>query len=125
VTTTFGDHPHAAIIQVPTGDANGSKYEIPCTFEGMEGKRLLLESPERLGISTVVSVEYNDALFLGDVMNCRGASDGVWLVEIKVSQILTGLQSLMALRSGLLGEGVSGTHPVAVPHGFVPAAGLN
>jgi hypothetical protein len=85
----------------------------------MEGKRLLLESPERLGISTVVSVEYNDALFLGDVMNCRGASDGVWLVEIKVQQILTGLQSLMALRAGLLGDGVP------APRGFVPAGGLN
>jgi hypothetical protein len=119
VTTTFGDHPHSAVIQVPTGDPNGSKHSIPCTFESIEGKRLLLESPERLGISTVVSVEYNDALFLGDVMNCRGASGGVWLVEIKVHQILTGLQSLMALRAGLLGDGVP------VPRGFVPAGGLN
>ncbi|HMF75777.1 MAG TPA: hypothetical protein VK604_08965 [Bryobacteraceae bacterium] len=104
MTTTFGDHPHSAVIQVPTGDANGSKYEIPCTFEGIHGKRLLLESPERLRISTPVSVEYNDALFLGEVISCRRESGDIWQMEVKVEQILTGLQSLMALRAGLLGE---------------------
>jgi hypothetical protein len=119
VTTSFGDHPHSAIIQVPTGEANGSKHQIPCTFEGMEGKRLRLESPERLTLSTVVSVEYNDAMFLGEVMNCRKDAADIWQIEVKVDQILTGLQSLMALRAGLLGEGI----PVS-PRGFVPVAGM-
>ena len=121
MTTSFGDHPHSAVIQVPTGEANGSKYQIPCTFEGMEGKRLRLESPERLSLSTVVSVEYNDAMFLGEVMNCRKDPANNWQLEIKVDQILTGLQSLMALRAGLLGEST----PVSVPRGFVPVAGSN
>jgi hypothetical protein len=117
VTTTFGDHPHSAVIQVPTGEANGSKYQIPCTFEGMLDKRLTLEAPERLGISTVVSVEYNDTMFLGEVMTCRrSTAPDIWQIEIKVEQVLTGLQSLMALRAGLLGESIT-------PR--VPAGGLN
>ena len=120
MTTSFGDHPHSAIIQVPTGEKNGSKYQISCVFEGMEGKRLKLESPERLTISTIVSVEYNDAMFLGEVLTCRKDSGDVFQIEIKVDQILTGLQSLMALRDGLLGEGT----PV-MPKGFVPAGGMN
>jgi len=86
----------------------------------MEGKRLRLESPERLSASTVVSVEYNDALFLGEVINCRKDSADIWQLEIKVDQILTGLQSLMALRAGLLGEGTT-----VAPRGFAPVGGLN
>jgi hypothetical protein len=120
VTTTFGDHPHSSVIQIPTGEANGSKKQIPCTFESMQDKRLILEAPERLGISTLLSVEYNDAMFLGEVVGCRrGATGDIWQIEIKVEQVLTGLQSLMALRAGLLGEGVK------QPHGFIPAAGRN
>ncbi|HEY3939286.1 MAG TPA: hypothetical protein VGL97_17780 [Bryobacteraceae bacterium] len=118
MTTTFGDHPHSAVLQVPTGEANGSKYQIACTFEGMQDKRLTLEAPERLGVSSVVSVEYNDTMFLGEVLACRRATTpDIWQIEIKVEQILTGLQSLMALRAGLLGE--------SVVHPRVPAGGLN
>jgi hypothetical protein len=103
VTTTFGDHPHSAIIQVPTGDANGSKHQIPCTFESIHGKRMVLESPERLDISTAISVEYNDAMFLGEVISCRRENEDTWQMVVNVEQILTGLQSLMALRAGLIG----------------------
>lgn len=64
----------------------------------------MLETPERLGISTAVSVEYNDSLFLGEVIGCRSGGEDIWRMDIKVEQILTGLQNLMALRAGLLGE---------------------
>jgi hypothetical protein len=104
VTTTFGDHPHSAIIQVSTGEADGSKHHIPCTFEGITGKRMVLECPERLNISTPISVEYNDAMFLGEVIGCRRGNEDTWQMVVNVEQILTGLESLMALRAGLLGE---------------------
>jgi hypothetical protein len=64
---------------------------------------MVLESPERLNISTPISVEYNDAMFLGEVIGCRREND-TWQMIVNVEQILTGLQSLMALRAGLLGE---------------------
>jgi hypothetical protein len=104
VNSTFEDHPHPATIQIPTGEPNGAKLQVASTFSAMEGKRLILEAPERISMSTPVSVEYNDAMFLGEVMLCKPIADGNYRVEIFVEQILTGLQSLMALRAGLLGD---------------------
>ena len=72
----------------------------------MQGKRLLLETEQTLPISQAVTVEYNDALFLGEVIFCANINQS-WKVEIKVEQVLSGLQSLIALRSRLLCENVS------------------
>jgi len=84
----------------------------------MDGKTLRLEAPERISMSAPVSVEYSDAMFLGEVIGCQRGSGGVWELNIKVSQILTGLQSLCALRAQLLGENV----PASV-RGFSPVTG--
>jgi len=119
VTTSFGDHPHSATLKIPSGEPNGAKHEIPCTFEGMDGKNLKLEAPERISISAPVSVEYSDAMFLGEVIGCQRGSGGVWELHIKVDQILTGLQSLCALRAQLLGDGT----PAVAPRGFSPVGG--
>jgi hypothetical protein len=67
-------------------------------------RRLVLETEERIAVSTALSVEYNDAMFLGEVVVCTPTGDNTWKIEIQIEQILTGLQSLMALRAGLLGE---------------------
>ena len=64
----------------------------------MHGKRLSLEAGEALPVSSVISVEYDDELFLGEVVSCVETEQG-WNLQIKVEQILTGLQSLMALRA--------------------------
>ncbi len=69
----------------------------------MQGRRLILESSAPLPTYTAVTVEYNDALFLGEIVICSKIND-LWKFEIKVEQILTGLQSLIALRSRLLCE---------------------
>jgi hypothetical protein len=71
----------------------------------MDGKRLSLDASESVPVSTVISVEYDDQLFLGEVVICAETQQG-WSLQIKVEQILTGLQSLMALRARLLSEGV-------------------
>jgi len=114
--STFDDHSHPATIQISTGKPNGEKLSVPSTFTAMEGKRLILESPEHIGMSSPVSVEYNDAMFLGEVMLCKATGDGSFRVEVFVEQILTGLQSLMALRAGLLGEATASAQTRA----FVP-----
>ncbi len=79
----------------------------------MEGKRLILEMRERLPAYKAVTVEYNDALFLGEVVVSAKINDA-WKVEIKVEQILTGLQSLVALRSRLLCENESVVRPLRI-----------
>ena len=97
---------------MPSAEANGAKRTIPCMFQGMHGKRLTLETSECLPSSRVVSVEYDDTLFLGEVVSCVG-TENTWSVEVKVEQVLNGLQSLLALRSRLLSEGVP--QPFGVP----------
>ena len=80
----------------------------------MEGKRLNLTSRDRLPALTALTVEYGDAMFLGEVVACTHNCDDTWHVEIKVEQILTGLQSLMNLRASLLGE--QAPAPVKMAH---------
>lgn len=82
----------------------------------MEARRLRLESAERIPISTALTVEYNDTLFLGEVFTCRATESGAFQAEIHVEQILTGLESLIGLRARLLGEGF----PQAVAGSCVP-----
>lgn len=105
MTNCFPDQPRAAVIQIPATEPNGSKRRVSCMFQGMHNKRLTLEAEESLRAGGVVSVEYDDTLFLGEVVSCVG-SGTTWSVEVKVEQILNGLQSLLALRSRLLSEGV-------------------
>jgi hypothetical protein len=107
VNTSFDEHPRSGTIQVPTG--SGSKRSVPCAIHGMQGKRLIVEAGEPLSISTALSIEHEDNLFLGEVVACGAESDGVYRIDIKIEQILTGLQSLMNLRAGLLGESVPQT----------------
>lgn len=106
------------MIQVPSPAGDGSKRSISCTFNGMNGKRLSVESTEAVPVSTALSVEYDDELFLGEVVTCAEAAPG-WKLDIKVEQILTGLQSLMALRARLLSEGVP------QPLGLMPVGARN
>lgn len=106
VSTSFDDHPQSATIQLPLPSGNGAKRSIACVFHGMQGKRLIVEAGEPISISTALSIEHEDNLFLGEVVACAPESDGVYKMDIKIEQILTGLQSLMNLRAGLLGERV-------------------
>lgn len=106
-----------AVIQLATSGPDGKKHTVPCSFQGSEGKRLVLQANESLPLSSAVSVEFNDALFLGEVVACSGGVNKSCDIEIEVEQILSGLQSLMALRSHLLGEGVPQQRRTLVPAG--------
>jgi len=110
----------AATLQLPSSTGDSNKRRIPCTFNGMTGKRLSISTAEALPASTAVSVEYDDRLFLGEVLTCSSATpaegeqalraqtaaDPSWIIELKIEQILSGLQSLLALRAHLLSESV-------------------
>jgi hypothetical protein len=105
MNTLDNDLPKTAVLQIPSGSADLSNRRLNCKFYGMEARRLRLESAERVPLSTAVTVEYNDALFLGEVFSCSVTASGTFQAEIHVEQILTGLESLMGLRARLLGEG--------------------
>ena len=117
--TSFSEHLESATIQV--ADPNtGDRYTVPCWFRSTEGKRLNLLTKERLLTSTAISVEHNDAMFLGEVVACTQGCNQEWHVEVKVEQVLTGLQSLMALRARLLGEGMPKQSPTMTPVAVCP-----
>lgn len=65
-----------------------------------------MELWERVPLFAVVSVECEDELFLGEVLSFAPTSEGSWRAEVKVERVLNGLQSLLNLRSKLVGEGV-------------------
>ena len=76
---------------------------MSCLFGGVERKRLLIEAQKALPTGATVTVEHDDALYLGEVVSCL-QNAGCWSLEIKVEQVLSGLQSLLALRMRLLGD---------------------
>jgi hypothetical protein len=83
--------------------SSSPNQSIPCLFGEVKGKRLLVEAEAPVTVSTTITVEYDDSLFLGEVITCKQAN-GVFTLEVKVEQVLSGLQSLMALRARLLSD---------------------
>ncbi|MGI9073285.1 MAG: hypothetical protein ACR2JB_18685 [Bryobacteraceae bacterium] len=69
-------------------------------FQTFDDKCLTVTTSEQVAISTVVGVEYNNVLFVGEVVRCTLAGEQ-WAIDIKVAQTLTDLQSLLILRAQL------------------------
>jgi hypothetical protein len=107
---TFNNTRQSATIQLASG--TGTRQSVPCTFDCVDGERLALTSRDRIPVSTAVHVEYDDKLFLGEVVACAHNVDDSWHLEVRIEQILTGLQSLMTLRARLLGEPVPEMSPM-------------
>ena len=105
----------SATIQIPA-EYNREARQIGCLIQRSDGKRLAIVAQERVVAFTPVTIQYDDAMFLGEVVACTQDVEHAWHIEIKIEQILTGLQSLMNLRANLLGE------PVPAPLNMVPAS---
>jgi hypothetical protein len=104
----------SVIIRVssPSGSST-TKDGFPSFFVEMQGKRLIVDVKDPVAISAAITVECDDAMFLGEVVAVT-ENNGRFLVEISVEQVLSGLQSLMALRAQLLGE-TAPTTPASNP----------
>jgi len=107
----------SAVIQMASSELDGTKRRIPCSFRKFENKQLVLESDESLPFGCAISVEYNDALFLGEIIGAARLN-GTWDIRVQVGSVLTGLESLMILRDRLLGESVR-ISPVETPEGVL------
>jgi hypothetical protein len=90
-----------ARLEMQPAHGTGERRSLPIVFQTFANKCLTLSTSEALGLSTAVGVEYNDVLFVGEVMRCTAGAGDQWQVEIKVAQTLTGLQSLLMLRAEL------------------------
>lgn len=100
----------SVIIRIPSA-ADAAKSEgFPSFFVEMNGKKLIVDVQEPIAISTAITVECDDAMFLGEVV-ATTQQNGRFHVEIAVEQVLSGLQSLMALRNQLLGDSAPAVRP--------------
>lgn len=84
----------------------GVRRQISGSFESFSSRRLTISVSESLPVSSVISVQCEDAMFLGEVAICTTEGDEHWQAEVRVEQILSGLAGLMSLRARLLGEPV-------------------
>ncbi len=109
MNSSFDQHTQEAVLNLPPVGLTGQKHSVACFFQEMRGKRLILASQERPPVSAAVSIQCNDALFLGEVISSAPEKNGYWRAEVKVEQVLTGLQSLITLRERLLGESAGQT----------------
>ncbi len=105
------DQKGPAVLKVPGPNGQGPKRTIECELQGMQGKRLAISAAEGVRESTLVSIEYEDTLFLGEVVVCS-ASEQTWKLEVRIEQMLNGLQSLMTLRAHLLSESLTAPLPL-------------
>ncbi len=72
-------------------------------FTSFTTRYLTLTAGELIRASLAVSVEYNDILFVGEVIACCEESSNCFEIQIDVEHTLTGLQSLLKLNAELLG----------------------
>jgi hypothetical protein len=91
----------SARLEILPEYGTGERRSIPIVFQTFANKCLTLSTNEALGLSTAVGLEYNDVLFVGEVVRCTAGVGDHWRVEIKVEQTLSGLQSLLILRAEL------------------------
>ena len=91
----------SATLEIQPAHGSGERRKLPIVFQTFANKCLTLSTSEALGLSTAVGVEYNDVLFVGEVVRCTAGVGEQWRVEVKVAQTLSGLQSLLMLRAQL------------------------
>lgn len=105
-------HPRFATLK-SLSLADGS---VPCLIGEKQGNRLLIETQSAVTPFTTATVQFDDALFLGEIISARSEGE-TFTLEIKIEQVLSGLQSLMALRTRLLGN-TPAVAPSASPFAF-------
>lgn len=116
--TNSTDYPNHATLQIRSSVLGSAPKDVQCQVHALAANRLTLVSPERVALSSAVSVEYNDTMLLCEVMACTQDCEQKWHLELKVEQVLTGLQSMVRLRERLLGESAPSRR------GSVAAAGV-
>jgi hypothetical protein len=92
-----------ALLKVVGGNTGGTPATMDCNYLEFRGRMFSIDAPAPVASGSAVSVELEDALYLGEVIiSCE--RNGRWLLEIQVEQILSGLNSLVALRKSLMCE---------------------
>lgn len=89
-------------LEFISGD--GTHRPITGAVHVFKAESLIISSTDRIFPSAIVAAQYNDVLLIGEVLACSRELDSSWIIRIRVRRMLRGLQTLMRLRSALLGE---------------------
>ncbi len=89
------DSLNSATVEIVSENGSGERRKIPGIFHAFASKCVKLIASERLAHRTVVGIECNDTLFIGEVIGCTPVDGDQWEIDVKVAQTLTGLESLM------------------------------
>ena len=82
---------------------SGADHSFSGQFQSFEQKRLVFTAHQLRPVSSAVSLEYNNVLFVGEVLACQAEAQNTWKVLVQVQPLLNGLESLLHLRQQLLG----------------------
>jgi hypothetical protein len=95
------DSRNSATVEIVAENGSGERRRIPGVFHVFASRCVKLIASERLAHRTVVGIECNDVLFIGEVLGCTPGDGDQWEIDVRVAQTLTGLESLMILRAEL------------------------
>jgi hypothetical protein len=97
------ESPNLATVEIVPENGSGERRRIPGIFHAFASRCVKLIASERLAHRTVIGIECNDILFIGEVVGCTPGDENQdqWEIDVKVAQTLTGLESLMILRAQL------------------------
>ena len=99
--------PFRSTIKLLSTAESGADRSLSGQFQSFKHKRLIFTGHQWLPVSSAVSLEYDDVLFVGEVLACQGEAYNTWKVLVQVQQQLNGLESLLHLRQQLLGTPVT------------------
>jgi hypothetical protein len=95
------DSPNSATVEIVSENGSEERRRIPGIFHAFASRCVKLIASERLAHRTVIGIECNDVLFIGEVVGCAPGDGDQWEIDVKIAQTLTGLESLMILRAQL------------------------
>lgn len=94
--------------------------DAPCRVLSFRGNRLSLLTDRDIPLCVPLTVEHDDGLYLGEVVKscvpppnaAVSPNHTAYHIEVLIEQVLSGLQSLVALRARLLDEQARADEPL-------------
>jgi hypothetical protein len=83
VTTAASQNTETVLIELAPNHPDPAR-RFAGTISAAAGKRLIINSPEQIAVSSTIRVQGKDLLFLGDVLESTRDTDGRWSVHMRV-----------------------------------------
>jgi hypothetical protein len=101
-----------SIVHLPAPGPGASQVDAPCRVLSFHGNRLALLTDRYIPLCAPLTVEHDDALYLGEVVKSPvppltadvSLNHARYHIEVVIEQVLSGLQSLVTSRARLLDE---------------------